>query len=311
MKDQGTEPGCVALTLPIKTMEDVALVGHAMAASGMFGLKNDAQGMVLAMTCIGEGMTPVAFKRKYHVHEDGTLSMRADYMAAGFRARGGRYTIRERSPKRAAALFEFEGNKVEAEFTIADAERHGYTKNGKGEVKHNWAKHPENMLWARIVSENVRVLTPEVCAGLYTPEEVVEFPGNEREEIPIAPEEAAKKMPPAKAAGEVIDIKAEAVPAEPAPAVTTPAPAPKKARKPVTVKAAEPTPFDDPAPAAPEAPASPAVNYGLCPMPPLVGKPWAEMPDSHLRHALKAVHADVTDGHREAINLILAERAGK
>ena len=278
-----------ALTLPIKGMDDVAAIGHAMAASGMFGLKNDSQGMVLAMTCIGEGMTPVAFKRKYHVHEDGTLSMRADAMAAGFRARGGRYTIREHSTKRAAALFEFEGNKVEAEFTIADAERHGYTKTGKGEIKINWAKHPENMLWARLISENVRVLTPEVCAGVYTPEEVVEFPGNEREEIPVNPEEAAQMVPIPPAAGDH--------PKKKAPKAAKPAPVAKPAAAPTPDAA--PTPFDQRA-------AGP--DFNLCPMPPKVGEKWLDMPTPTLKHAYKASHPDMTDGHRAVIAEILRLR---
>jgi len=306
--EQGTET--TALALPVRSMEDIAVIGDAMAASGMFGLKNKAQGMVLAMTCLGEGMTPVAFKRKYHVHEDGTLSMRADAMAAGFRARGGRYTVREHSTTRAAALFEFEDSKIEAEFTLADAERHGYTRTKGGKDKDNWEKHAENMLWARLISENVRILTPEVCAGIYVPEEVDSFGGGERQEVEVTPEQAAAKLPGArkerKAAAAAVDpnadaveIKAEVV--EDAKADTA-APVAKSARA-TAPKSAEPTPFD-PAPAEEE-----RADFSICPIPPFKGQPWHEMPENVLRHAAKTVHADLKDGHRDAIKEILKARA--
>lgn len=303
--EQGTET--TALALPVRSMEDIAVIGDAMAASGMFGLKNKAQGMVLAMTCLGEGMTPVAFKRKYHVHEDGTLSMRADAMAAGFRARGGRYTVREHSTTRAAALFEFGDSKIEAEFTLADAERHGYTRTKGGKDKDNWEKHAENMLWARLISENVRILTPEVCAGIYVPEEVDSFVG-ERQEVVVTPEEAAAKMPVArkerKAAAEpkaeAVEVKAKVV--EDAKAETA-VPLAKPARA-AAAKSAEPTPFD-PAPAEDEARA----DFSICPIPPFKGQPWHEMPENVLRHAAKTVHADLKDGHRDAIKEILKARA--
>jgi hypothetical protein len=288
MEIQTLQSETTALALPIKGMEDVAMIGHAMAASGMFGLKNDAQGMVLAMTCIGEGITPVAFKRKYHVYDDGTLSMRADAMAAGFRARGGRYTIREHSTKRAAALFEFEGNKIEAEFTIADAERHGYTK-GKDGIKHNWRNHPENMLWARLISENIRILAPEVCAGAYTPEEVMDFEERPaRAEIPVNPEDAAKMVP--------IPAEAAAAPAK--------AKKPTKAAKPAaTEPAPESTPFDD------KKPVLTGPDYGICPMPPKVGEKWADMPTNVLKHAAKASHPAMEPGHYAAIAADLELRA--
>ena len=64
------------------------------------------------------------------------------------------------------------------------------------------------------------------------------------------------------------------------------------------------------APAQPEAVVAPAIDpCTLCPMAPFVGKPWSEMPEAHLRHALaKTDHPDMTAGHRAAIEDVLAAR---
>jgi hypothetical protein len=96
----------------------------------------------------------------------GKLSMKADAMLAGFRERGGKHFVIERSAKRAAARFVYDGNDVTEEYTIEDARREGLAGSPQYQLR------PKNMLWARLVSNTVRFLAPEVVHGLYTPEEV-------------------------------------------------------------------------------------------------------------------------------------------
>jgi hypothetical protein len=74
-----------------------------------------------------------------------------------------------------SAVFEFEGEKYDWEYTLDDAKRTGDACKGDGTLKTMWAKRPEDMLWARLVSRSVRRLAPEICAGLYTPEEVADM----------------------------------------------------------------------------------------------------------------------------------------
>ena len=77
---------------------------------------------------------------------------------------------------RAAAMFEFEGNKIEFAVTVEDAKRTGdaFKSDGKT-LKHNYAHRSDDMLWARMVSKAVRRLCPEIVYGLYSPEETGDF----------------------------------------------------------------------------------------------------------------------------------------
>lgn len=183
-----------ANALPVREMSDLAIVGQAIAQSGMFGVKNQQGGMVIAVTCHQQGITLMDYHRTYHTI-DGRPSMKADAMLAGFRKAGGKYAIIENSLTRAAAKFTFEGKTYDFAYTLDDAMRTHDCLNAKGEVKDIWKKRPDDMLWARLVSRAVRRLTPEVNAGLYTPEEVQDFdppPATAKVEV-ITPNDAASR----------------------------------------------------------------------------------------------------------------------
>ena len=182
--------------LPIERMADLEAVGNAIAQSGMFGVRNAASGLVVAATCHQQGITLMEFQRTYHIVE-GRPSMRADAMLAEFRKLGGKVQITENSVTRAAAVFSFEGQKYDWEYTIDDAKRTGDALKGDGTVKQMWQKRPDDMLWARLVSRSIRKLAPEICSGLYTPEEVADFddqkPGRNREPQPIDIDDAISR----------------------------------------------------------------------------------------------------------------------
>lgn len=148
--------------------------GAAMAKSRLFGCENESQGQVLAMACLCERQTPLAVKRTYHIM-DGQLSMRADAMLADFRRRGGKHKVKSRTPDVASIEVEFDGNKHVETLSWEDAQKEPfvYKKDGKTH-KTNWAtpRARRQMLWARVCSEAVRTICPEVVAGVYTPEEI-------------------------------------------------------------------------------------------------------------------------------------------
>jgi hypothetical protein len=56
---------------------------------------------------------------------------------------------------------------VEVTFTIQDAQRASLVKDKSG-----WAKYPADMLVARATARLARLVYPDVCFGLYTPEEL-------------------------------------------------------------------------------------------------------------------------------------------
>ncbi len=168
-----------AHAMPIQSMADIEMVGQFMARSAMFGIKNEDQGKVVALTCHMEGMTPFQLVRKYHFI-DGRLTMRSDAMLAEFRAvTGGFHEIIERTAEVASVKLIDANYDVEATFTLtwAECQHEPFVKTKTGALKTNWAtpRARMQMLWARVVSDGIRAFAPEVVCGIYAPEEVQDF----------------------------------------------------------------------------------------------------------------------------------------
>lgn len=215
--------------VPISGPAEAQAMGKILASSGMFGCENEAQGAVLAITCYTEGISPLQFKRSYHL-VDGNPAMRADAMLAEFRKAGGRYKVIERDSKVASMAVWSVNDDDGIPSTEDDAITWTYTwedaclselpycfKNGQAttKLKKNWRTIPKNMLWARCTSDMVRTLMPEIVAGVYTPEEVSDF---KQEEAPPAkapnkrkPKSEPKPEPEPKSEP-VIDVEAKVIP---------------------------------------------------------------------------------------------------
>lgn len=153
---------------PITAIEKM---GEWIAASGMLGCTKVEQGKLIAWQCAAEKKTPFDFKREYHII-NGSLSMRSDAMLAGYRARGGKVLWKQFDSRAAIALWTYDGNSCEIGFSLEDAKLAQLlpAKPGSG-----WAKDPGAMLRARCISKAIRMLAPEVVAGIYTPEETEDF----------------------------------------------------------------------------------------------------------------------------------------
>lgn len=170
-QSNGQQPANTALALYGRIgdpLDAIAKLGNSFHQSGMFGCQNESQGRVLALACIVKGRDPFELLQEYHLIQ-GKLSMRADAMLAKFRERGGRciWTNIGDDGKKAAANFEFDGQKLPLSFTIEEARQAQLIKKDS-----NWDKWPGPMLRARLISKAVRMLAPEVVAGCYTPEEI-------------------------------------------------------------------------------------------------------------------------------------------
>lgn len=163
---------------PIAAIEKLGQFYHQ---SGMLGVKTPGAGAVLALSCMCDGITPLEFKRTYHIMHDGNVSMRADAMLSEFRSRGGKYKILARTPERAEIELSYEGNTEKFAITIEDAkaERYYWSKDRKT-PKDNWStpRSVMQMLWARVVSDGVRTVCPEAVAGTYAPEELENIRGD-------------------------------------------------------------------------------------------------------------------------------------
>lgn len=173
-------------------MAAIEKLGEIIAYSGLFGCTKKEQGQVLAMQCLVEGKPPLELAKTYHMI-DGKLSMKADVMLARYLLSGGSVKWLERSNDRVKAEWTHRGNTVVIEHTFEEHKASGNALGKDGKLKDNWRKTPRQMLTARVISEGVRLLAPEINFGIYTPEEVADF----NNEAPAKP--ASKPAAPQQA----------------------------------------------------------------------------------------------------------------
>ena len=175
------------------SLDAVKELGSWIARSGAFNCQKDEQGHMIALECLASRKTPFDFKREFHL-VNGALTMRSDAMLAGYRARGGKVVWKQFDANAAIGIWKYDGNECEIGFTTDDAKQAGLmpAKPGSG-----WAKDPGAMLRARCISKAIRMLAPEVVAGLYSPEEAADFsaapsapsqPATTRQTVNVTPE---------------------------------------------------------------------------------------------------------------------------
>lgn len=155
-------------------MAAIVAMGEFMASSGIFGCKKKEQGMVIAMACFCERKNPLEIAQTYHLIEtEGgmRLSMKADAILARYMASGGKVAWKQFDSKGAVADWTYDGKTVSIGFVEEDAKRAlllpAHPKSG-------WAKYPDAMYRARLISKAVRMLCPAACMGAYTPEELTD-----------------------------------------------------------------------------------------------------------------------------------------
>lgn len=152
----------------------IKFMGESIARSQLCGCQNEYQGNVLAMTCLAKNYDPMSIAERYDIIQ-GRLSKKADAILAEFRSlRGGRHKVIERTSEAAEIELRIEGEVERFRLTWEEAQLEPFTKGKNGQVKDNYAtpRKRMQMLWARVVSDGVRAVAPEVIAGYYTPEEI-------------------------------------------------------------------------------------------------------------------------------------------
>ncbi len=204
-------------------MDFIAKMGVTIYDSKMFGCVNAAQGRMLAFAFLVRGVDPFEFRARHHLI-GGNVTMASEAMLADLRTDcGGTHRIITRTPDKAAIEIAIGKQKQLFEFTWAEARLEDYVYNSAANdgkipkslqdgspnqlaLKDNW-KTPRRrmqMLWARVVSDAVGAMAPEVSGGKLTPEElgVLAADATAEKSLSTAPEEVAAA---AGEAGEVID----------------------------------------------------------------------------------------------------------
>ena len=145
--------------------DNVWKMAQAVAASGLFGMKDPNQAMALMLIAQAEGQHPALAARDYHIIQ-GRPALKADAMLARFQAAGGKIEWKKYTDDAVSAVMSHpSGGSVEIEWTMAMATRAGLTRN------QTWKTYPRQMLRARVISEGIRTVFPGVAVGVYTPEE--------------------------------------------------------------------------------------------------------------------------------------------
>jgi hypothetical protein len=154
------------------SFDELQQMAAAVCSSGLFACKSKEQALTLMLLCQAENLHPIQAMRQFHIIQ-GRPSMRSDAMLARFQKAGGVVEWHDRSEKSAAASFSHRTScptPVRVEWTMDMARQAGLLGND------TWKKYPRQMLTARVISEGVRTVLPEVCVGLYTPEEAEDMP---------------------------------------------------------------------------------------------------------------------------------------
>lgn len=210
----------------------IAAMSDLLHKSPITGLATPGDAAVLAWHCLANNIDPLEFSRRYHV-VGGKLAMRADYMHAAFRAAGGRIEWIATGDDGQQATGDFyehaDAKPVRVSFSIEDARKLlGRSEKHKCDAvdvpNSGWTKDRGAMLRARVISKGLRMVAPEVIAGVYTPEELETISVSAG--APDAPRIAESPAVPPR----MIEAQATALPPVPAPAaIVTPAPTPAPA----------------------------------------------------------------------------------
>lgn len=156
-----------------QTYDDMFRLSKAMAASGMFAVKNPEQAMVVLMTGLELGFSPAqAFRGIHVINNKPTLS--ADMMVAICKNRPDLclfFRVVESTDDSATYETQRFGDPAPTQntFTMADAKRAGLLTNP------TWQKYPAPLLRARASSGLARMVYSDLTLGLYTPEEAKEI----------------------------------------------------------------------------------------------------------------------------------------
>jgi len=222
--------------------------GAAIHNSHMFGTLAVAQGQVIAAILVSERKGPHWFLQSFYL-VDGKITMRADRMLGNFVQAGGKYKVLQRTSDVAEIEVHHNGNKCKFAFTFNEAQEEPFCRDKKGGIKTNYAtpRARSQMLWARVVSDAIRTVAPEIVAGCYVPEDLGLMADDGDADTPKPAEEAIHSPPVATA-----PAKTAATSAAPFIGVTAPVAAPAAPAVPDTPpsdiaakKAALPADFPD------------------------------------------------------------------
>ncbi len=153
---------------PANFQEVAALAKHVLQ-SGLLGVRNQSEALVLMMIAQQEGKNLIQTCLDYNIIK-GKPALTAQATLVRFQQSGGtiKYLVRNDKIVRIEFTHPSSGT-LEVEWTIERAQQIRLAS------KDNWRNYPAAMLTARCVAEGVRALYPACLGGVYLVEEVQDF----------------------------------------------------------------------------------------------------------------------------------------
>lgn len=335
----------LAEATPIAEFAKLKEAGTMVAQSQFFGNNiSAAGGAMIIMTMYKENLSPVEFKRRYHMVGN-TPSRVTNSLLGDFKLAGGKYSI-----------IRADAEVCEIKFVTAEGEEYTqkvtmeaylktdtpYAKDGKT-LKDNWKNNPDDMLFARCCAKALRRIAPELMGGIYSTEEQIDIepknvelspsevsarlrkegdPKPEEAAVVVEPEKPTKKTAKPKAA-EVTVVPEGGAPAQDGSAAVAKgeaalekakAEAEEKAKAELAAKRKAKEEQEKAAAQAAQAQAGQdGVDFEVCPTEgKLKGKKWIEMENDVLVYAYQNLkgpkHPEILDGHIAVIEKILTDR---
>lgn len=308
------QPNAAALQTAqvFNSFEALEKLGTYIYQSGMFGVRNPAEGFILAVTCQQEKMSFMQVNERFHIMM-GKITIKAEAMLANLQELGGEHEIIEKSPNRVAIKLTYKKATYLSEVLWEDIKNESYTRankdaNGRNYVdsvpieqrqfKENYAtpRRRMQMMWARAVSDGVRTVCPLATRGHYTPEEVVDFdepkvvnvtPAAEPVAYPQQEAEQITKATPTAPAAPVVEVLPPQEPPTVPPAATQP-----------TAPTATPEMFKNVGPA--------DLDYTVCKIDgPMKGIKWNDMNMENLRLALEITNPQLYEQDKAQIRALI------
>ena len=163
----------LAEVAPLEQFAKLKEAGTMIAQSGMFGSNiSTSGGALIAMTMYKENLSPVEFKRRYHMVNN-QPSRTVNSLLGDFKLTGGKYKIHVADAKSCKITFTTkDGDEYTCEVVMDEMLKTSipFGKDGRT-LKDNWRNCPDDMLFARCCGKGLRRIAPELMGGVYTKEE--------------------------------------------------------------------------------------------------------------------------------------------
>lgn len=198
----------MAAALPISNVQEMQFLGAMLSQSQLFGATNPAVGLSIVAMCQQKRMSWLDFMQTFHMIK-GRVTKRTDAIIADFHRIGGSHEVLSRTSEEASAKFTNGNTSYTSTITWEECRQEPFVYEGKEsdvvalieagkfaslkmKPKYRTPRARKQMLWARCVSDGVRVVAPECCQGVYTPEEADDYINAEasytpQPQIPSAP----------------------------------------------------------------------------------------------------------------------------